>query len=78
MKRCAAGFALAALISCAAVARDGFPDPGIISTHALAHKPPKDARKEFEQGMHFWRKGLNDQATAHWLAAVRTLNSRRR
>ena len=51
------------------------PSAGIISAHALAHKPLKAARKEFDRGVQARREGLSDEALHHYAAAVR-LDSR--
>jgi tetratricopeptide (TPR) repeat protein len=45
--------------------------PGVVSAHALAHKPPKAARKELDGGLQAWRKGRNAEALQHLTGAVR-------
>jgi tetratricopeptide (TPR) repeat protein len=45
--------------------------PGVVSAQALAHKPPKAARRELDRGLQAWRKGRNDEALQHLREAVR-------
>jgi tetratricopeptide (TPR) repeat protein len=45
--------------------------PGVVSAHALAHKPPKAARRELDRGLQSWHKGRNDEALEHLTDAVR-------
>src|SRR5215467_6999331 len=44
---------------------------GTTSIHALAHRPPKSARKEFDRGIQAWRKGHSEEALHHLAEAVR-------
>jgi tetratricopeptide (TPR) repeat protein len=44
---------------------------GVVSAQALAHKPPKAARREFDRGLRDWRKGRKDEAREHLTDAVR-------
>jgi len=44
---------------------------GVISAQALAHKPGKAARKEFDQGVQAWGKGQNAAALRHLAEAAR-------
>lgn len=46
-------------------------EPGVVSAQALAHKPPKAARRELDRGLQAWRKGRNDEALEHLTDAVR-------
>jgi tetratricopeptide (TPR) repeat protein len=45
--------------------------PGVVSAHALAHKPPKAARRELDRGLQAWRKCRKDEALQHLTDAVR-------
>src|SRR5689334_19927648 len=38
------------------------PSTGIVTAHALAHKPTKPARREFDRGVRAWREGQVDAA----------------
>jgi tetratricopeptide (TPR) repeat protein len=43
----------------------------VISANALAHVPPKPARKEFDRGVQAWRKGQSEDAVRHLKDAIR-------
>jgi tetratricopeptide (TPR) repeat protein len=43
---------------------------GTISARALAHKPLKNARREYDRGVQAWRKGQSDEAIRYLLEAV--------
>jgi tetratricopeptide (TPR) repeat protein len=45
--------------------------PGVVSAQALAHKPPKAARKELDRGLQAWHKGRNGEALHYLTDAVR-------
>jgi tetratricopeptide (TPR) repeat protein len=47
------------------------PTPGVVSAQALAHQPPRAARKELDRGLRAWRKGRKDEALQHLTDAVR-------
>jgi tetratricopeptide (TPR) repeat protein len=47
------------------------PTAAVISKRALTHKPPKEARKEFDRGVQSWRKGQSNQAQHHLEEAIR-------
>jgi tetratricopeptide (TPR) repeat protein len=46
-------------------------EAGVVSAHALAHKPSKAALKELDRGVLAWRKGRNDEALEHLTDAIR-------
>ena len=52
-------------------ATKGSPPAGTVSAHALAHKPTKAARKEFDRGIQAQRDGQIDKALRHFADAVR-------
>jgi tetratricopeptide (TPR) repeat protein len=45
--------------------------PGVVSAQALAHTPPKAARRELDRGLKAWRKGRRKEALQHLTDAVR-------
>src|SRR5690348_1972014 len=45
--------------------------PSAVSVRTLEHKPPKQARKEFDQGIQAWRHARTEDALNHLTAAVR-------
>jgi hypothetical protein len=46
------------------------PPRGGVSGQQLAHRPPKAARKAFDQGLRAWKKGQNEQAVRYLGQAV--------
>jgi Flp pilus assembly protein TadD len=46
------------------------PPRGGVSAQGLAHKPPKAARKAFDQGLRAWKKGQSEQAVRYLGLAV--------
>jgi tetratricopeptide (TPR) repeat protein len=44
---------------------------GMVTARALAHKPTKAARREFDRGVRAWREGQGDEAVRHLKEAVR-------
>jgi Tfp pilus assembly protein PilF len=56
---------------CAAAASPHPSSPAAISVKSLAHKPSKEARKEYARGMQDSRRGHSDEAVQHLLEAIR-------
>jgi Tfp pilus assembly protein PilF len=56
---------------CAAAVSPHPSSPAAISAKSLAHKPSKEARKEYARGMQDTRRGHSDEAIKHLLEAIR-------
>jgi protein O-GlcNAc transferase len=73
MNKCAGKLLTLAVMACGTMAAQAIVDGStiVVSARALRYKPARVALKEFNQGLRSVRKGLPQEAVAHFMEAVR-------